>query len=92
MGITNYTAFGPAKRNIDYSTLPCHPARQSADFVEGDVGRIAETALGWTTGNGMLYPEASKYLQMAVVHHDWNVEDDFTSGIPQDLHQTLIQV
>ena len=86
VGIANHSAFGAAERNVDHGALPGHPAGQGANFVQGDVGRVAQAALGRTAGDGVLHPEAGKDLEMAVVHHDRNVQDDLPGGIPQDLH------
>src|SRR6185503_474150 len=47
--IADDSALRASKRNIDDSTLPRHPRGESADLVEAHVGRVAYSALGWTT-------------------------------------------
>src|SRR5208283_3886395 len=48
--IADYAAFGSAERDVDHGALPGHPAGEGADFVEGDVGRVADAALGRSSG------------------------------------------
>jgi hypothetical protein len=40
----------------------------------------------------VLHPEAGEHFEMAIVHLDRNVQDDFPRGIAQDLPQTLVEV
>ncbi len=92
VGIADHSTLGATEGNVDYGALPGHPTGQGADFVEGNVGRVAQAALGRTARDRVLHPEAGEDFEMAVVHHDRNVQDDLPGGIPQDLHQSLVQV
>src|SRR6185312_6365663 len=43
-------------------------------------------------GNGVLHPETGEDFEPAIVHHDWNVQDDLPGGVAEDLHYPFIQV
>src|SRR6202008_564233 len=69
-----------------------HPTGECAYFVERDIGRVTDSALGWAAGDGGLDADAGKDFEMAVIHLNGNMQDDFPGGIAQDLPQTLIKV
>ena len=90
--IANYAALGAAERNIHDCALPGHPTGKGADFIERDIGRVAHAAFGGATGNGVLYPESGEDFELAVVHGDRNVNDEFAVGILQDFPYAFIEV
>src|SRR5437764_4511907 len=90
--IANDAALGAAERNIHHGTFPGHPAGQGANLVQGDIGRITNSALGRAACDGVLHTESGENFQLAIVHHDRNVNDDFASGITQNLHNAFVQV
>ena len=50
-GIADDAALGAAEGNVDDGALPGHPTGQGAHFVERDVGRVANAALGRAAGD-----------------------------------------
>ena len=90
--IANDAALGAAEGDIDDGALPGHPAGQGADFIEGDVGRVADAALARAASDGVLHAEAGEDLEGAVVHGNRDVKDDFAVGIAQDLPEAFIEV
>src|SRR6185369_5248953 len=63
--IANYTPFAAAIRNTDGGALPRHPRRECFNFVERDVGMIANAALRWTTRDVVLHAITFKHLYVA---------------------------
>ncbi len=60
MGFDDDAALGAAKRDVDDRALPGHPHRQRLDFVEGDVGVVADAALGRAAVDVVLDPVAGE--------------------------------
>jgi hypothetical protein len=61
-------------------------------FVERDVGRITDAALGRAARDGMLHAKSGEDFQVPVVHLHRNVQDDFARGVAQDFPQAFIQI
>ena len=91
-GIADDAALGAAERDVDDGALPGHPTGQGADFVERDVGRVADAALGRAAGDVVLHAEAGEHLNAAVVHGHGKVHDDFASRRAEQLPKAFIQV
>ena len=92
LGVADHSALGAAKRDVHDRALPGHPARQSAHFVERDLGRVADAAFAGTACNGVLNPESGENLDAAVVHGDRKVNDNFARGRPEQLPKSFIQI
>ena len=90
-GIADDAAFSAAEGNVGDGALPGHPGGQGADFIEGDVGRVADAALGGAARDGMLDAIAGEDFQTAVVEHDRNVHDDFARRRAQHLLHAVVQ-
>ena len=54
LGVADDAALGSAEGDVDDGALPGHPAGEGADFVEGDVGGVADAALGGAACDGVL--------------------------------------
>ncbi len=92
LGIADDAALGAAEGNVHHRALPGHPARQRAHFVERDVGRIANAALGRAAGDGVLHPISGEDLQLSVVHVDRDVDDDLAVGLLQHPPQPFVEL
>ena len=66
-GIADDAALGAAEGDVDDRALPGHPGGQRAHFVERDVGRVADAALGRAARDGVLHAIAGEDFQAAVV-------------------------
>src|SRR5208283_5631774 len=49
--IADDAAFGTAERNVDHGALPGHPAGEGANFIQSDIGSVADAALGRASRN-----------------------------------------
>src|SRR6059058_1887491 len=45
--IANHSTSCAAEWDIHEGTLPCHPTRKRACFIQGDVGAVTDTAFCW---------------------------------------------
>ncbi len=45
LGVADDAALGSSEGDVDDGALPGHPGGEGADFIEGDVGRVADAAL-----------------------------------------------
>ena len=79
-GIADDAAFGAAERNVDDAAFPSHLGGESTDFVEGDIGAVAQTAFARSARDAVLDAEAVEYFQPPVVQGHGNVHDDFSVG------------
>ncbi len=92
LGIADDAALGSAEGDVDDGALPGHPGGEGADFVEGDVGGVADAAFGGATGDGVLDAVAGEDFDGAVVHADGDVDDEFAGGVTSDLPDSLIEI
>src|ERR1035441_9815840 len=90
--IADHAALGAAEGNVDHGALPGHPAGKGSNFIEGDVGSVADAAFGRTARDGMLHAEAREDLEVAVIHLHRDVDREFAVGITQNAPQALIKV
>ena len=90
--IADHAALGAAERNVDHGALPGHPAGKRADFIEGDVGRVADAALGRTARNRVLHAKSGEDLEMAVIHLDGDVDRELAVGIAQHPPQAVVEI
>ena len=92
LGIADDAALGAAEGDVHHRALPGHPTGQGADFVERDVGSIADAALGRAARDGVLHAVAGEDFELPVVHHDRDVDDDFAVGLLQHAPQARIEI
>ncbi len=92
LGVADDAALGSAEGDVDDGALPGHPGGEGADFVEGDVGGVADAAFGRAAGDGVLDAVAGEDFDGAVVHADGDVDDEFAGGLAEDLPDALIEV
>jgi hypothetical protein len=72
--------------------IPRHPGRKRLDFIEGDVGMVADAALGGTERDGMLYAIAREHFDVPVVHEHRARHCDLPLGAREYLPDTGVQV
>src|SRR5271167_2286390 len=89
--IADDAALGAAEGNVDHGAFPGHPGGEGADFVDGDVGIEADTALAWATNGGVQDTVTSENLDLATVHADGDVNRDFLAGILQVAVDTVFE-
>src|ERR1035441_1486588 len=77
---------------VTHVALPVYPAGKGSNFIEGDVGSVADAAFGRTARDGMLHAEAREDLEVAVIHLHRDVDREFAVGITQNAPQALIKV
>ena len=92
VGIADHAALGAAERNVDHGALPGHPAGESADFIEGDVGRVADAAFGRAARNRVLHAKSGEDLEVPVIHVDGDVDREFAVGIAQNPPQAVVEI
>ena len=92
LGVTDDAAFGSAEGDIDDGAFPGHPGCEGADFVERDVGAVADAALAGAAGDGVLDAVAGEDFDAAVIHGDGDVDDDFAGGVAEDLPDASVEV
>ena len=68
LGVATDPTLRTAKGQIHDGTFPGHPHGQGAHLVEGDVWRVANTALGRAAGDIVLHSVPGKYLRAPIVH------------------------
>ena len=91
-GVADDAALGSAEGDVDDGALPGHPGGECADFVEGDVGGVADAALCGAAGDRVLDAVAGEDFDGAVIHSDGDMNDDFAGGVAEDLPNALIEV
>ena len=89
--IADNSALSSAKRNIHHRTLPRHPRRQRAHFVQRNVRRKSNSALSRSAHRRMKHAVPGENLQVAVVQSHRNVERDFLARIFQIPVYSLLQ-
>ena len=92
LGVADDAALGSAEGDVDDGALPGHPGGEGADFVEGDVGGVADAAFAGAAGDGVLDAVAGEDFDGAVVHGDGDVDDDFAGGVAEDLPDAGVEV
>ena len=90
--IADDSAFRTAERNVDHRALPCHPAGQGANFIQRYLRRKSNAALARPARHRMLHAKAGEYLNMSVVHHYRDMNNDLPVGVPQNLPDAVVQV
>jgi hypothetical protein len=90
--ITDDPAFASAQGDIDHSALPGHPHRKRPDRIDGFLGMETDTAFSRAPGIVMQHPETAKYLDLPVIHPDWNAELVLPQGYAEKIPGCLIQV
>ena len=90
--IADHAALGAAERNVDHRALPGHPTGQRANFIERDVGRVANAALGRAARDRVLHAEAGEDFEVAVIHLHRDVDREFAVGIAQNPPQALVEI
>jgi len=89
--ITDNSALRPAKRNIHHRTLPRHPRRQRAHFIQRNVRRKSNSALARSAHRRMKHAIPGENLQVAVVQSHRNVQRDLLARIFQIPVNSLLQ-
>ena len=92
LGVADDAALGAAEGDVDDGALPGHPGGEGADFVEGDVGGVADAAFAGAAGDGVLDAVAGEDFDGAVVHADGDVDDDFAGGVAEHLPDAVVEV
>ena len=85
-------SLGAAVGNVDHCGLPSHEGRQRADFVQVDLGMVAEAAFHRSAGVVVLHAIADERADLAVVHLDAICTDDFALGRQQQLPHVLAEI
>jgi hypothetical protein len=67
LGVAGDAAFRPAIRKTSEGALPTHPHGQGRDLAEGDLGMVAQAALGGAEGEMVLHPVAGKDFDPPVI-------------------------
>jgi len=91
-GVADDATLGSAEGDVDDGALPGHPGGEGADFVERDVGGVADAAFSGAAGDGVLDAVAGEDFDGAIVHADGDVHDEFAGGLAEDPPNTLIEV
>ena len=91
-GITDNTAFGSSKGDIDDRALPGHFGGQASNFVQRHIRRVAKATLARPPSDTVLHAVAVKNSELSIVHRHWNVHDEFPIWATQVLLQTLVQL
>ena len=84
-GVADDAALGAAEGKPHHGALPGHPCRQGLDFVERDVGVVADAALGRPAKVVVLRTVALEDPDRAVVHPHGNGNDQHPFRPPQPL-------
>src|SRR5207249_2515940 len=84
LGVADHPALGAAEGEPGDGALPGHPHGQRLDLVKGDVGVIADAALGRSPGDVVLDAEALEHPNRAVVHLHREVDDELALDLPED--------
>src|SRR5258708_24004324 len=83
MGIADYAPFRATKGNTNDRALPGHPHRQSAHFVKRDLWTKTNAALGRAAIDIMLDTITGEHLDVAVIHAQRKVHNEFAFGLAQ---------
>ena len=89
--VADDAALAAAERHVRDGALPRHPGGQRRDFVERDVGVIADAALGRAERDVVLHAVAGEDLDLAVVHLDRAGDGDLPLGMREDLPDAGIE-
>src|SRR3989442_13836820 len=63
--------------------FPSHPHRQCLDFVDCDTWVVSDAALVWSEGVVVLASESLIELDSSIVHFDWEVNAQDSSGLSE---------
>ena len=85
LGVADHAALGAAEGDVDHGALPGHPHGQGAHLVQGDVGVVADAALGRAAADVVLHAVAGEDLHRAVVHAHREVDGELALGLAQNL-------
>src|SRR5438445_1560461 len=83
--INRDSSFRPAEGYPCDGTLPGHPHRQRLHFVYRDTWVVSDAALVWSEGVVMLASESLIELDSSVIHFDWEVNAQDSSGLSEYL-------
>ena len=89
--IADHAALAAAKRDVHDGAFPRHPGRESAHFVERNIGSKTDAALGRAACNRMLNAISGEYFNPAVVQGDGDVDGQFHGGSAQHLPHAIIE-
>ena len=84
-GVADDAALAAAERDVGDRALPRHPGGERRDFVEADVGVVANAALGRPERDVVLHAIAGEDFDLAVVHLNRTRDDDLALGVREDL-------
>ena len=87
LGIDANAALGAAVGQIDRGRLHSHPGRKRHHFFEGHLRMVTDTALAGASCEVVLDAKALEMAHGAVVHLDWDVDDEAALGVPQRIGQ-----
>src|SRR5439155_5897752 len=68
--------------------LPGHPSGKGFNFVESNIGMIANTALARPARAVVLHAKTFKHANGTIVHFHWKGQRQGAARAPQDLAQT----
>src|SRR5919106_1556541 len=83
---------GAAERNVHDGALPRHPRREGLHLVQRDVQVEADAALARSPRRVVQHPVPGVDLDLAVVPHDGDRDDDLLFRVPQDPVEPGIEV
>src|ERR1044072_8502006 len=73
-GPADHAALAATEGDVDDRALPGHPRRERTHFVDSDIGRVTDAALGGPAREVVLDAVALKDLDAAGVHADGDVD------------------
>src|SRR6266849_9638167 len=89
--INRDSSFCSAEGDSCYGTFPGHPHRQCLYFVDCDTRVVSDPALVWSEGVVVLASESLIEYDSSVVHFDWEVNAQDSSGLSQDFLSVGVQ-
>ena len=89
--IADDATLAAAERHVRDRALPRHPGGERRDFVERDVGVIADAALGRAKGDVVLHAVSGEDFDFAVVHLDRTGDGDLPLRTGEDLPDARIE-
>ena len=90
--VADDSAFAAAEGDLRDGALPGHPRRQRRDFIQADIGVIADAAFGRAEADVVLDAVAGEDFDLAAVHLNRARHDDLPLGRRQDLPDARLEV
>ena len=90
-GVADDAALAAAERDVRHGALPGHPGGERRDFVEADVGMVANPTLGRPERDVVLHAIPREDFDLAVVHLNRTRDDDLALGVREDLPDTGVE-